>query len=1458
MGEKLRIRKPLRISLPALLLTFVLPFAFVVSQLTAEVSQRIELAQLELYGTQYLRPLELLLQDAPQSQRLAQRYFYKEVPLVALQQQQDRLKRDMSAVQKMDAVLGDRLKTAKEFQLLQEVWQHLSIELSHQIAQPNFSTTSQAAIEDLYTKFILRTQELISRVGDTSNLILDPELDTYYLMDAILLKLPEAQELLANLQFKGEDVIRQQALSPEDRGQLIMQIGVTQANSDATRKGMNVAFDNNPAGNLQAVLQLPLRSMLSDTQRFLDWMNQRLVQRESIVIERPAVEFDRRATAALTSNFQLWQHIVNALDGLLEARIERFRQKIYLVEVFTLLVLAAVSYVFLVLGRNLNAKRRADRRLTAQYAATRALAESLTLVDAAPAILEALCGSMHWDIGEVWQPNGEALSPVAFWNQSALAEAEPRRGSPNLSQGLSEQVWQTGEPVWIENLHKANEGGQVTLSDLSLPASSLPKSLQSACGFPICNGDRVVGVLVFLSRKIQSPDADLLKMMAAIGSQMGQFIHRQLAEEALRQGEELRRMALSAASMGAWDWDIVTGEEHWSTEVESLFGLAPGTFSGNYEDFFQYVHPDDRHQVLKAQQRALREDKDYVPEYRIIRPDGTLRWVTGRGKVLRDTQGKPLRLSGVTMDITERKQAEADIREREERFRSLLANISGAVYRCNYDTDWTMEFISQPIQAITGYAASAFTQSKSPSFAEIIHPEDEGRIRDEVAEAIAQKRPYALEYRIRHADGSLRWVYEKGQGIFNAKGEFLCLDGVIFDISDRKHAEERMRLLESVVINTNDAVVIFQASQPTELKIIYVNQAFTHITGYEPDEVMGKTIDLLHRVNPDQAELDRVRQAIAQRQAVNAELIQYRKDGSEFWLEFEMVPIAPEQSHEPSHPLHWISVQRDVSDRKYAEEALLKGKEAAEEANRAKSQFLANMSHELRTPLNAIIGYSEILQEDAEDQGYEDMVPDLEKIRGAGKHLLGLINDILDISKIEAGKMDLYLETFDLEQVIFEVENTIQPLVKKNHNRLEIVRLSHLETSNLGTMYADLTKLRQALFNLLSNAAKFTEAGTITLTVERDRAHWLTFKVADTGIGMSLEQMNKVFQAFTQADASTTRKYGGTGLGLAISRHFCQMMGGDITVSSEIGKGSAFTICLPSRVGDRALLNSPDSELPDPDFPNPQVLESGSDGAHQPSLGTILVIDDDASVRDLMVRYLVKEGFRVETAATGDEGLTLAGTLHPDAITLDVLLPHMNGWEVLASLKADPKLADIPVIVMSMVDDKNLGFTLGAADYLTKPVDYKRLTRLLDQYCPQDADKKSDRPTVLVAEDDTSTREMFRKMLEKEGWQVIEAENGKIALDKLENCPDHCPPSLVLLDLMMPEIDGFQFLSSLRQMPQWRSLPVVVVTAMDLTPGDRLRLNGYVEQILQKGSYHRDDLLREVRDLVTSWIRHAV
>jgi signal transduction histidine kinase/DNA-binding response OmpR family regulator len=511
-----------------------------------------------------------------------------------------------------------------------------------------------------------------------------------------------------------------------------------------------------------------------------------------------------------------------------------------------------------------------------------------------------------------------------------------------------------------------------------------------------------------------------------------------------------------------------------------------------------------------------------------------------------------------------------------------------------------------------------------------------------------------------------------------------------------------------------------------------------------------------------------------------------------------------------------------------SESELAVARDQALDASRAKSAFLASMSHELRTPMNAIIGYSEMLIEEAADSEAQAFVPDLEKILSASRHLLGLINSILDLSKVETGKMDLYLETFQVDAVVADVVSTIQPLVRKNGNTLEVQ-----VDGDVGKMRADLTKVRQSLFNLLSNACKFTKDGRITLAVSRrnaDLADSILFIVSDTGIGMTDEQLSKLFQAFTQADASTSRKFGGSGLGLVITRQFCQLMGGDVSVESELGRGTAFTIRLP------AVVSSPAQE------PAPTEVTGDATG---PTAGRVLVIDDDPTVGDLIQRFLGREGFQVVTAAGGEEGLRLAAETRPDVITLDALMPGVDGWTVLSRLKSDPGLAAIPVVMLTILDDKNLGFSLGASDFLTKPIERNVLVATLNRV--------ASRPSgpVLLVEDDQLSRDVIRRSLEALGVQVIDVPNGRVALEEMAKTR----PGLILLDLLMPEMDGFEFLAELRRHEDWRSIPVVVVTAKDIDTADRIRLNGRVEAILQKGAFSREELLGELRDLVKARLR---
>ncbi|MEG4455718.1 response regulator [Microcoleus sp. N9_A1] len=668
---------------------------------------------------------------------------------------------------------------------------------------------------------------------------------------------------------------------------------------------------------------------------------------------------------------------------------------------------------------------------------------------------------------------------------------------------------------------------------------------------------------------------------------------------------------------------------------------------------------------------------------------------------------------------------------------------------------------------------------------------------------------------------------------------------MLANVLERKRAEAALRQSETKYrsIFENAVEGIFQTT-PTG-HYLSGNSALARIYGYEScTQMLAELTDINRQfyVNPNRR-AEFMAQLRARHQVSKFESQIYRRDGSTIWISENARSICDENGR----VLYYEGTVQDITDRKQTESAMQLALEAAESANRAKSTFLANMSHELRTPLNAIIGYSEMLQEEAEELGSCESVPDLEKICSAGKHLLSLIDDILDISKIEAGRMDLYLESFDIHNLIESAVATARPLVEKNGNTLEVYC-----PDNLDTMHADMTKVRQVLLNLLSNAAKFTQNGRIAIGVERikneqlkmknqeessqiliSNSEFLSFRVADTGIGMTQEQLQRVFQPFTQADASTTREYGGTGLGLAISQRFCQMMGGSIEVSSSLGAGTTFTVLLP-----RAIKQ--------PEIPN-KVHDSTSP-PDAPAVGTVLVVDDDPISRDLIQRTLSRQGLHIEVADSGEQALRLAKQLRPDAITLDVIMPGMDGWAVLSALKADPDLAEIPVILLSFVGNKSLGFALGASDYLTKPVDGKRLAALLNKYRRDQDGFASNNLTcqILIVEDDVATREILRCVLETQGWAVTEADSGRAALDRLKVARPH----LILLDLMLPEMDGFELIGEIRKSHSGDPIPIVVITGKNLTPAESQQLNGYVERVLQKGVYSCDTLLRDVRSIV--------
>ncbi len=538
-----------------------------------------------------------------------------------------------------------------------------------------------------------------------------------------------------------------------------------------------------------------------------------------------------------------------------------------------------------------------------------------------------------------------------------------------------------------------------------------------------------------------------------------------------------------------------------------------------------------------------------------------------------------------------------------------------------------------------------------------------------------------------------------------------------------------------------------------------------------------------------------------------------RSDGTFRWHLARALPLHDDQGA----IVRWVGTNTDIEDQKAAELEVVAAKESAEEANLAKSTFLANMSHELRTPLSAIIGYSEMMLEEMEDGGdASTLVPDMRKVEGNARQLLGLINDVLDLSKVESGKMDIYAEDFNVETTVREIASTVESLVSKKNNRLDIALGPHL-----GAMHSDLTKIRQVILNLLSNASKFTENGVIHLTVLRDveagEPDRVVFRVSDNGIGMTEEQLAKLFQRFSQADISTTRKFGGTGLGLSLTKAFADMLGGNVAVESTFGQGSVFTFSLPAHYVPST------EDVVEQDSVEPTWVESDT-------RDLVLVIDDDADQRTLMSRFLLREGFQVQVAADGHQGLQMARQLKPKAILLDVMMPQMDGWSVLSELKADDVLAAVPVVMVTSVDQRSLAASLGAADYMLKPVQWDRFSTIMNRY-------RTAEGGILLVDDNDEARAHIRIMLAEDGWDVEEAENGRVGLEKVAQRR----PEVILLDLNMPVMDGFDFLKALRTTPGCANIPVIVLTARDLTRDDRNLLRG-ASQILNKGDISLRDI----------------
>ena len=787
--------------------------------------------------------------------------------------------------------------------------------------------------------------------------------------------------------------------------------------------------------------------------------------------------------------------------------------------------------------------------------------------------------------------------------------------------------------------------------------------------------------------------------------------------------------------------------------------------------------------------------------------------------------------AGLESKIAEISEMQQQLLTEERRLRDFAEVASDWFWEMGSDLRWT--YFSERLADITGFNPDQLVgRTRDPGApVSVDDPAWQQHLDD-----LRHQRPFEdFEYPIEDARGERRIVRISGRPVYGDAGEFLGYRGIGKDVTEIRRAEEVRQQIERRLWDALESISEgFFLFGPDD-RLVLCNSRFR--------ELYPGLADMMQ---PGLAYEEILRTAAAR--GVMRDAIERGEDWLQERLERHRNPRGPHLQQQSDG--RWIQVSErktqdggtvgvftDITElkRREAELAALvreleQARDEAAAGSRAKSSFLANMSHELRTPLNAIIGLAEMMQEDMEEAGSSEFLEPVGRIHRAGNHLLHVINDILDLSKIEAGKLELRLEEIDVTGLVREAVATVQPLAVRNGNRLEVEC-----PPGLAAMRSDPLRLRQIILNLLSNACKFTEQGTVSLTVANGMADGqaqVSFTVADNGIGMTPEQAARLFEDFGQVYGSATRKYGGTGLGLAISRRLARMMGGDIDVQSQPGSGSVFTLHLPIVA---------DLPLAAPQAPSTvTVVGPGTSGA----ANTVLVIDDDEGVRDLMRRYLAREGCDVVTAGGGREGLELARQIRPALITLDVLMPEVDGWSVLQEIKADPELAHVPVLMLTVVEDQNKAYALGAADYMIKPIDRERLRAVL-------ARCRAEPGRVLIVEDDAPTRLWISRLLEADGWQVLQAENGRAALEHLsEDTPD-----LIVLDLMMPEMDGFELATLLHESARWQEVPVIVLTAADLSEEDHRRLNGAVERVLLKSGFTREDLLAELRQVARLHLR---
>ena len=895
---------------------------------------------------------------------------------------------------------------------------------------------------------------------------------------------------------------------------------------------------------------------------------------------------------------------------------------------------------------------------------------------------------------------------------------------------------------------------------------------------------------------------------------------------ALRRSEALLTKAQHLAKVGNWQLNVQSGMITWSEEMYVITGLGRDDFAGTQEAFLDLVHPEERKKVQRAFLAAVHDGETFAIEHRFVQPSGKLVTVQSIAEVSFDQQGHALRTFGTVQDITAKKEAEIELflateelRESEERFRQFSEHCKEVFFVVASDMSQIM-YVNKAYETIWQLSCQSLYQHPL-SFTDIIHEEDRARIFNAL-EQLTRGEAFDQTYRIVRSDRTLCWIHARTYPIYAETGEVYRYAGIAEDVTQQKLVDERIRKLQQAVEQSPVSIVITDCKGIIE----YVNPRFTELTGYLHAEAVGQNPRLL-KSGAMWADIYRdLWETITAGKEWHGELLNKKKNGELFWELAHLSPIR----NTAGEITHFLGVKEDITTRKAMEEELKQATLLAEEANSMKSEFLANMSHEIRTPMNGVIGMTELLVAtdlDEEQYGY------VQAVKSSAESLLSVINEILDFSKIEAGKLDLDCIDFNLHS---SLESFLRPLVLHAAEKgLELALRINADVPD--ALVGDPGRLRQVIVNLVSNAIKFTEKGEVVLNVNAEPSSpaekCLRFSVTDTGIGIAAAKLEHIFDPFSQADGSTTRKFGGTGLGLTISKRLVEMMGGQILVESATGAGSNFNFTAYFGLS---------RGMPVVPVPKEPIYLQGL---------KVLVVDDNGTSRQILQELLSNLQMRPLLADSGKAALPMIAAARQSAdpfrlLLLDVNMPDMDGFELAAHIKERPQDGAALVMMFSSVSQRRGDAArcreLGVKSILTKPFGQPSLLGAILTAVGGSVSEAAKTPPatvdsehagwkplrVLLAEDNPINRRIVVGMMATQGHAVTVAANGKEAVEAfLEAGTDYF--DLVLMDVQMPEMGGFEATALIRNQEKKSGLhvPIIALTAH--------ALDGYREACLKAG-----------------------